>query len=198
MWVYRTDLLDAGEISELAAGALTAVTDPAGRPMGTGLYSSASEIALRLVSREAAVTRAAFLEGVRERVRAAFWRRRAVAPVDATGTAATTAQRLLFAEADGLSGIVADRYGALVVVQLLHQGTALDDVRKVLAEGLREELSPGGEPLTVWERPDPRIRELERLPPAPEGPMLHAGPGEPAPGGGVRPRRGHHEPHRRV
>jgi len=57
-------------------------------------------------------------------------------------------------------------------VQLLTQGTAQADVRATVAEALRAGLSPGGEPLTVWERPDPRIRELEQLEPPPVGPLF--------------------------
>ncbi len=179
LWVSRTDQLSEADTATVAPGALTQVSDASGRVLGTALYSSASQIALRLVSREAGLTRETYLESLRERMRAALARRRVVAPVGSETGKETTAQRLLFSEADGVPGIVADRYGELVVAQLLIQGTAQDDVRGVLAEVLAAKLSPGGEPLTVWERPDPRIRELEQLPPAPEGPLLHTGSGHP-------------------
>ena len=171
LWVYRTDLLSEAEAAGVEPGALIAVEDAAGRSLGTGMYSTASQIALRLVAREPGVTRAGYLDALRERVRAAVARRRVVARLDE----GTTAQRLLFSEADGLPGIVADRYGALVIVQLLTQGTAREDVRAALAEALREALSPGGEALTVWERPDARIRELEELAASPESPLLVVG-----------------------
>ncbi len=54
---------------------------------------------------------------------------------------------------------MADRYGHLVIVQLLTQGTAQEDVRDVVTAVLRERLRPE----TIVERPDPRIRELEQL-----------------------------------
>lgn len=173
LWVYRSELASEAEAATLEPGALVTVEDPSGRVLGSALYSSASQIALRLVAREGGLTREAYLEALRARVSAALARRRAVAPVDE----ATTAQRLLFSEADDLPGIVADRYGELVIVQLLTQGTARDDVRAALAEALQAELSPHGDALTVWERPDPRIRELEQLAPAPEPPMVHVGAG---------------------
>jgi len=91
------------------------------------------------------------------RVDAALARRRVLAPV----TEGDNAHRLIFSEADGLPGIVADRYNDLVLLQLLTQGTAQDDVRAVLVEALREEFA--GAELTIWERPDVRIRELEQL-----------------------------------
>ena len=175
LWVYRTELLAEAEVAGLEPGALVAVEDAAGRALGAGLYSGASQIALRMVSREAGLTRAGYLEALRGRVRAALARRRAVAPLDE----GTTAQRLLFSEADGVPGIVADRYGELVIVQLLTQGTAQGDVRGVLAEVFEAELAGGGEALTVWERPDARIREMEALEAAPEGPLVHLGAGEP-------------------
>jgi len=80
----------------------------------------------------------------------------------------TNACRLVFSEADELPGIVMDRYGSLVVAQLLTQGTAQDDVRGVLAEVLAEQVWV----TTVVERSDARVRELERLAAAPEGPLF--------------------------
>src|ERR1700729_1060924 len=71
LWVYRSDiesLVPPVGATEVAAGALVTVMDSRGIPLGTGLYSSASQIALRMVAVEAAVTRAAYLEQLRERV----------------------------------------------------------------------------------------------------------------------------------
>jgi 23S rRNA (cytosine1962-C5)-methyltransferase len=82
--------------------------------------------------------------------------------------------RLIFSEADNLPGIVADRYNDLVILQLLTQGTARDDVRQVLTEVVREGFGNG---ITIWERPDPKIRELEQLAPPMPGP-LHSSDGE--------------------
>src|ERR1035441_7857276 len=67
-----------------------------------------------------------------------------------------------------MPGIVADRYSGLVVVQLLIQGTAQDDVRRVIAEVLAEQ--PWVR--TVVERPDARVRELEQLGAPPEEPLF--------------------------
>ena len=76
--------------------------------------------------------------------------------------------RLVFSEADGLPGIVADRYNGLVIRQLLTQGTAQDDVREVLVEVVKERFSGA---ITVWERPDPKVRELEELAAPAAGPL---------------------------
>jgi 23S rRNA (cytosine1962-C5)-methyltransferase len=153
--------------AELAGGALVTVVDGRGIPLGTALYSDASEIALRMVSRQAEVGRAEYLGEVRERVRSAIRLRERVA-AEAFSGEETDACRLVFSEADELPGIVMDRYGSLVVAQLLTQGTAQDDVRGVLAEVLAEQVWV----TTVVERPDARVRELERLAAAPEGPLF--------------------------
>jgi 23S rRNA (cytosine1962-C5)-methyltransferase len=159
-------------LSDISAGALVTVTDNRGIPLGTALYSSASEIALRLVSRRAGLTRAEYLGELRDRFKAALQLRAMLVPdafADACSDAPaqTDACRLIFSEADALPGIVADRYRQIVVLQLLTQGTARDDVRQVLSDVLAEQPWVG----LVVERPDPRMRELELLGAAPERPL---------------------------
>src|ERR1700743_2218561 len=71
LWVYRSDvesLIPPLGATEIAAGALVTVMDSRGIPLGTGLYSAASQIAVRIVSAETALSRGAYLEQVRERV----------------------------------------------------------------------------------------------------------------------------------
>jgi 23S rRNA (cytosine1962-C5)-methyltransferase len=73
--------------------------------------------------------------------------------------AQTNACRLCFSEADELPGLVVDRYGALVILQLLAKGLDSKAVRERCVRVLREELAPDA----ILERPDPRVRELEGL-----------------------------------
>jgi len=167
LWVYRTDFEPAPS-DTIAAGSLVTLTDSRDIPLGTALYSSESMISARLVSRTPALTRAQYLVELRSRVESALTLRRNLAPT----STAHNAHRLIFSEADNLPGIVADRYNDLVLLQLLTQGTAQDDVRSVLSQTLREQLAPNNESLTIWERPDPRIRELEQLAPPPPGPLF--------------------------
>src|ERR1700734_2113878 len=170
LWVYRSDvesLVPAGGATGIDVGALVTVMDSRGIPLGTGLYSAASQIAVRMVSAEAALTRGVYLEQVRERVVAALDLRDEVAPESIENDAC----RLVFSEADGLPGIVADRYNDLVILQLLTQGTAQDDVRQALTEVIRERLNPK----TIIERPDPKIRELEQLAPPSSEPLYSVG-----------------------
>ncbi|MDE1154661.1 MAG: class I SAM-dependent rRNA methyltransferase [Acidobacteriaceae bacterium] len=170
LWVYRSDIDTS--LPSPSAGSLVRVRDSRNADLGTALYSSSSQIAGRIVSREPSLSRAQYLAELRERVDAAFARRAIVAPLEQTD-----AQRVLFSEADGVPGIIVDRYADLVLVQLLTQGTAQDDVRAVLVEALRHHLP---EPLSIWERPDPKMRELEQLELPPNEGLLFAS-GEPSP-----------------
>lgn len=150
VWVYSSDVQSLPD--QLAPGAIVAVADNRGIPLGAAIYSAASQITLRMVSSDPALDRAGYLALVRERVQASVARREGQA-----------ACRLIFSEADELPGIVLDRYSDLAVLQLLTQGTAQSDVRDAVVEALRSVEGIN----TIVERPDPRVRELEQLAPAP-------------------------------
>ncbi len=174
LWVYRSDIEElipalptGSEAPSVEGGSLVTVVDSRGIPLGTALYSASSQIALRVISNEPSVSRESYLASVRERLNAALTLREEFAPESAENNAC----RLVFSEADGLPGIVADRYHDLVVVQLLTQGTSQDDVRALVTEVLSERLQVQ----TVVERPDPRVRELEQLAPPPAGPLFAKG-----------------------
>lgn len=187
VWVYRSDvaaLLPApdapvldipaqeGDASALiASGALVTVQDGRGALLGTALYSSSSMIALRLVTREKIVDRSAFLQLLRARLQGAIAMRQELL----AATPETDACRLVFSEADELPGIIVDRYGELVILQLLTQGTHVEDVRTVVVETVRAMLDPA----CIVERPDPRIRELEQLAASPSAPLYARTPEQP-------------------
>src|ERR1700757_2056037 len=48
VWVYRSDIVSTDEIPP---GAMVVVKDERGKNLGTALYSSASQIAIRMISR---------------------------------------------------------------------------------------------------------------------------------------------------
>ena len=166
LWVYATDI-EALELADSSnPPALLPVADSRGLLLGTALYSPASQIALRLVSREA-IGEAAWLEILADRLRAAVTRRKPLL------SELTNACRLCFSEADDLPGLVADKYGDLVVLQLLAKGLDSAAVRETCVRILREELAP----TAIVERPDPRIRELEGLAAPNPAPLWLADPG---------------------
>ncbi|HUZ05695.1 MAG TPA: class I SAM-dependent rRNA methyltransferase [Acidobacteriaceae bacterium] len=174
VWVYRTDietLLPADGSDDVPPGSLVAVQDHRGAPLGTALYSSSSMIALRLISPDARLTRPAFLNLIRERLQQSF-RLRAQILENTTGT---NACRLAFGEADALPGILIDRYGELVILQLLTQATHADDVRATVVAALREAFDTTSI-ASIVERPDPRICELEQLGPSPSEPLYTRAP----------------------
>jgi 23S rRNA (cytosine1962-C5)-methyltransferase len=152
--VYASDVVEVtGE--EPATGSsfvpgLIPVSDQRGIPLGTALYSPASQIALRLVSRKVLETDDEWLALVETRLR------RAVA---LRTTMDTEACRLVFSEADELPGIIVDRYGPLLLVQLLARGLDRAEVRALVTRILVEELAPE----TIVERGDARIAALEGL-----------------------------------
>jgi 23S rRNA (cytosine1962-C5)-methyltransferase len=159
LWVYASDI----ESLETGAGdppPLLPVADSRGLLLGTALFSPSSQIALRLVSREA-LDESGWLNVLEGRLRAAISRRRPLL------TQETDACRLCFSEADELPGLVTDKYGDLIILQRLTRGLFSPGVRETCIRVLREEL----EPASILERPDPRMRELEGLE-APDLPPL--------------------------
>jgi 23S rRNA (cytosine1962-C5)-methyltransferase len=151
LWVYASDVesLEAGEGN---APALLPVADSRGLLLGTALYSPTSQIALRMVSREA-IGETEWLRLIEERLRPAIARRRPMLDAE------TNACRLCFSEADELPGLVADKYGEVVILQLLTKGLDSQAVRATCVRVFRDELQPA----SILERPDPRMRELEGL-----------------------------------
>jgi|CZKF01.1.fsa_nt_gi 23S rRNA (cytosine1962-C5)-methyltransferase len=169
LWVYASDI-EALTLpkSPLHAGeppALLPVADSRGLLLGTALYSPSSQIALRLVSRSG-LDETAWLALLETRLRAAIRRRRPL--LDEQNDAC----RLCFSEADELPGLVADKYGDLVILQLLSKGLDSAAVRESCVRVLREELSPAA----ILERPDPRVRELEGLAAPSSEPLFVADP----------------------
>ena len=108
---------------------------------------------MRLISRDA-LDEPAWLELLASRLRAAIARRKPLLDN------ANDACRLCFSEADELPGLIADKYGDLIILQLLAKALLHAVVRDTCVRVLREELAP----VAILERPDPRIRELESLP----------------------------------
>jgi 23S rRNA (cytosine1962-C5)-methyltransferase len=152
LWVYASDIESLSIPDEAAPPALLPVADSRGLLLGTALYSPASQIALRLISRDA-IGQQDWLQLLAVRLRQAIARRKPML------NAENDACRLCFSEADDLPGVVVDKYAGLVILQLLAKGLDSQDVRDECVKVLREELSPNA----ILERPDPRVRELEGL-----------------------------------
>jgi len=147
-WVYRSDIT---EEKDVPPGAVVRVLDPRGKFLGTALYSSSSQIAIRMISHGSVPDLPAL---VAERIRAAIaYRTNLVANTDA--------YRLVFSEADFLPGLIVDRYNDVISVQILTQAMDAAPVREAILQTLCDELQTAG----IVERVDARIRDLEQLPP---------------------------------
>jgi 23S rRNA (cytosine1962-C5)-methyltransferase len=147
VWVYRSDIVSADGV---ASGAAIGVSDERGKFLGTALYSSASQIGIRMISPHAVDDLGRLL---RERIQGAIsYRERVVRDSDA--------YRVVFSEADFLPGLIVDRYNDLLSIQALTQAMDAEAVREVIVAELSQRLKPAA----IAERVDPRIRELEQLP----------------------------------
>lgn len=173
VWVYSSDVERVlADKDGVESTGLYAVLDQRGMPLGTALYSSTSQIALRLVSTTILKTREQWMTLLRTRLGSAIEERRQMLYAE---RGRTDACRLVFSEGDGLPGLVIDKYGELVIVQLLTKGMDCEDTRETIVEVLRRSLDPA----CIVERADARIREIEQLSEPSEEPLyLREGEGE--------------------
>ena len=147
-WVYRSDVVES---NDPPPGSVVRVLDLRGKFLGTALYSSSSQIAIRMISHGSVVD---LPELVAERIRAALAYRKGL-------VSNTDAYRIAFSEADFLPGLIVDRYNDVLTLQILTQAMDAAPVREAILQTLGDELQPAG----IVERVEARIRDLEQLPP---------------------------------
>ena len=111
-WVYGNEIERVER--EIEDGGLVTVVDFRGRYMGTGFYNSKSLITVRLLThRQEEITD----KLIASRVKAACDYRRFV-----MNRPGTDSCRLIYGEADRLPGVIADRFGGVIVLQVLALG----------------------------------------------------------------------------
>lgn len=144
-WIYRADV---AETAGAKPGSVVSIVDRRKRFWGQALYSSKSQIALRLLTREKRPFDRAFLA---ERIAAAAeFRERIVEGAQA--------YRLVASEGDLLPSLVIDRYAQCFVIQTLSQG--MESFKPAVVDILRDRFAP----LSILERNDAAVRALEELP----------------------------------
>lgn len=168
VWIYASDIEAIGVPDESNPPALLPVADNRGVLLGTALYSPASQIALRVVAREA-LDEAQWHTLFEQRLKRSIQRRKAML------TSATDSVRLCFSEADELPGLIIDKYAGLAIVQLLAKGLDTAAIREICTRVLREELRLE----TILERPDARVCELEGMSTPTAGPLWAGDPEKP-------------------
>jgi 23S rRNA (cytosine1962-C5)-methyltransferase len=129
-------------------GSIVRVEAPGHELLGSAIYSSRSQIALRFVS----------FDGCE--IDAAFWRSRLAAAeaLREQVVRGRTAYRLVYGESDFLPSLIVDRYEDCLVIQTLSQG--MDALKQMWIELLAERYRPRA----IIERNEARVRDLEGLP----------------------------------
>lgn len=144
-WVFSNELQS---VPELPPGTIVAVEAPGGEPLGIGYYNPRTLIAVRWLRRGAGELPEDWVE---RRVDGAVARREALYPGE-------SCVRLIYGEADGLPGFVADRYGDALVLQVSTAGA--EALRARVEAALQERLGPR----VQVRKDDSPLRELEGLP----------------------------------
>ncbi len=148
LWIYSNEVdTRATPLKSFEPGQPVRILAASGRPLGTGYVNPHSLICARLVSRDPARVLDRSLLVHRLKVALSLRRRLFGAPC----------YRLVHGEGDGLPGLVVDRYGEVVVAQILTAG--MERVRVAVVEALERVLGPA----VVVLRGDSPVRELEGL-----------------------------------
>jgi 23S rRNA (cytosine1962-C5)-methyltransferase len=148
LWVYSNEVdTKATPLQGLEAGSLVTVCAHNGKPLGTAYVNPHSLICARLISSKPgqALDRDYFIRHLQR----ALWLRERLYP--------KPYYRLVFAEADGLPGVVIDRFAGICVVQVTTVG--MEQVREILLEALLEVVRP----MAVLWRNDSSARQQEGL-----------------------------------
>jgi 23S rRNA (cytosine1962-C5)-methyltransferase len=146
-WGFSNEIVMTPEIRTLPAGSVVAVESHAGDAIGLAHFNPHSLIALRLLDRDAgAGIDADWMAG--RLATALGWRERLFD---------VPFYRVVHAEADGLPGLIVDRYGDVVVIQANTAG--MDRMGDAVVAAVRAVLAPAA----IVLRNDSPVRKLEGL-----------------------------------
>ena len=143
-WIYASEIEKVEGAFE--NGDIVDVADFRGKFIGRGFYNPASQISLRILTRNDEPCDRAFFE---RRVRDAWEYRKLLCDPDSC--------RLIYSESDFLPGLVVDKFGDILVLQSLSLG--IERIKDMLCDILMEIVRPAG----IWERSDVPVRRLEGL-----------------------------------
>lgn len=145
-WVYQSEIERV--VGEPEPGSLVDIQNEKGKYLATGYYNANSQITVRVISYQPDVEmNTAFFA---ERFEACLAYRNRFLP-------GAEAYRFVYGEADFLPGLVVDRFGDVLVVQIVTLG--MDVHRAAIVEALVQVMQPRG----IYERSDVPIREREGL-----------------------------------
>ncbi len=146
-WAFSNEILMDADAKAIPVGSLATLRAPGGEALALVTFNPHSLIAARVLSTNPEAKVDALFIGRRLTQAAALRDRLIGVPY----------YRLIHAEADGLPGVIIDRFGDAFVVQVNTAG--MDALTPVLLEALEAEFSP----TTIILKNDSPVRELEGL-----------------------------------
>ncbi len=147
-WIYRNEIEEVRGDPE--PGGLVIVKNHQGHELASGFWNPISQIAVRIVSYD--TSERIDRQWLKRKIGQAWsYRKRFLAQTDAC--------RVVYGEADGIPGVIVDKYGSIAVVQIL--SLAMDVRREWLVAAVQDILSV----TSIYERSDAPTRVLEGLEP---------------------------------
>ncbi|MBI5096174.1 MAG: class I SAM-dependent rRNA methyltransferase [Nitrospirae bacterium] len=148
LWVFDNEIMDVE--GAYTNGDIVQVTDHKGRVIGKGYINDRSKIVIRILTfRDEEIDRAFFRQRIEEAV---DYRRSLSYPPDGSF-------RVVFSEGDLLPGLIVDKYGDILSLQILTLG--MERWKEEIVDILKELLHPE----TIIERSDVEVRRKEGLEP---------------------------------
>jgi len=148
VWIYSNEVdTRKTPLSGFEPGSLAAIQSSVGKTLGIGYVNPHSLICARLLTRRPRIE-----------IDAAFYERRLRSALQLRESLFEHPNyRLVYGESDGLPGLVIDRYGDVLVVQITTAG--MEAVRELLLDALNRVLAPK----CILLRNDTPVRALEGL-----------------------------------
>lgn len=145
-WVYAGEIIDSSELALLASGSLVSIENFKGEHIGVGYYNALSQICCRVLALGRVEIDKDFFAS---RINNALALREKLIPVPY--------YRLIHSEADFLPGLLVDRFGSVIVMQI---GTAgMENLLPFIIEAIVEIIKPE----TIILRNDNGARKMEGL-----------------------------------
>lgn len=144
-WIFRSDIESV--TGQVKPGDVVEVYSYKKRFLGKGYYNPASQITIRMLTRQDEDIDKDFLY---KRILSAWEYRKRVADPNSC--------RVIFAESDFLPALIVDKFSDILVLQTLALG--IDRYKNDIVEILQDIIKPRG----IFERNDVPVRELEGLP----------------------------------
>lgn len=151
-WIYGEEIISKD--NDIENGEIVDVFSSKNRFLGSGFYNGISKISVRIISTNA-----------NDRFDEAFFARRIKYAIDyrkACLGGSIDCCRLIFGDSDFLPGLIVDKFGSVLVTQIMSLG--IEKRKDIIFSALIEELRKCGEKIQIlYERNDVAVRAKEGL-----------------------------------